>query len=333
MKVTIKDISSMTGVSCSTISRVLSHHGYVKKETRKLVESALAQSGYNYNPPQGKRNEDLKDLVLVICGDIASQVYVGYLRGITQKLEKANYKTVCFDSRYTASLEEDYLKYAINNGFAGVIMLSVIQTDGIVQLVRTMGYPIVLINRHLRAVETDVVLIDNYFGGYLATKYLIDKGHKRIAHLGGPENSTTCRDRMGGYIDAMKDAKLDIQKDDIFFGDLQYGAGYAFGVNLAELKSDVTAVFSANDIMAAALIDALFEHGISVPDQISVDCMDNTAAASSSRIKLTTISCDNEMMGTAAAEILLERIENPEGKKRKNVYAPSLTERNSVRQF
>lgn len=331
MKVTIKDISLMTGVSCSTISRVLSNSGYVKIETRKLVESALTQSGYIYSPPQSKGSKDLSDLVLVLCGDIASPVYVSYIRGITQKLEKENYRVVCFDSLYIAQKEEEYLKYAIHNGFAGVIMLSAVGTDGLIQLLKTMVYPIVLVNRCLRIVETDVVLIDNYFGGYIATKHLIDNGHKRIAHLGGPENSTTCHDRMRGFADAMMDAGLVVQKDDIYYGDLQYDTGYAFGVHLADHKKDITAVFSSNDLMAAALVDALFEEGISVPGNISIVSIDNTMLAVNSRTKLTTVGYDNEMMGIAAAEMLLERIINPKGKKKKIVYAPILTERNSVK--
>jgi LacI family transcriptional regulator len=333
MKVTIKDVSNMTGISCSTISRVLSNSGYVKAETRELVEKAVAQNGYSYSPSRGKSNKDHLDVVLVLCGDIASQVYVSYIRGITRKLEKEHLKVVCFDSLYIAQKEEEYLKYAIHNGFAGVIMLNAISTESLMNLLKTMVYPIVLVNRQLRAVETDVVLIDNYFGGYIATKYLIDFGHKRIAHLGGPENSSTCHDRMRGYISAMNDAGLVVQDDDIFYGDLQYDSGYSFGTHLMDQKKDITAVFSSNDIMAAALVEALYEKGCNVPENLSVVCMDNTINALNSRTKLTTVSYDNEMMGIAAAEMLLERIKNPEGKKKKIVYAPILTERNSVKRL
>ena len=190
-----------------------------------------------------------------------------------------------------------------------------------------------MVNRYLRSIDTDVVCIDNFRGGYMATDYLIRRGHQRIAHLAGPKNSITCQERLRGYNDAMHIARLPVHGDSIFYGDLQYESGLQFGRQICAMDAAdrFTAVYCANDFMAAALADALLENGLRVPEDVSIICSDNTKNTVKGRVKLTAVDHDPVLMGISAAQMLLSRLASPNAKAEKIVYAPTLTERSSVR--
>jgi DNA-binding LacI/PurR family transcriptional regulator len=166
----------------------------------------------------------------------------------------------------------------------------------------------------------DIISMDNYRCGYIATQY-----------LGGPRNSSACRDRMRGYTDCMEDRNIPYEKKDLFYGDLHSQSGISFVEYILSHKIAVTAVYSANDIMALAMIEELLENGIRVPDDVSVVCTDNTEAAFSGKVKLTCVSYDTYQMGKAAGELLIERINNPAAAKKKIMYYPDLIERDSVK--
>jgi DNA-binding LacI/PurR family transcriptional regulator len=246
-------------------------------------------------------------------------------------LGQAGKRAVISNSDYDSSVDEGYLEYAITRGFCGVIMLSAIETPGLSSLLADRSIPVVLVNRYLRSMDMDVVSIDNFRSGFMGTNYLIEAGHTRIAHLGGPENSVVCQDRLHGYRDALSAAGIKADPDGIFHGDLQYESGLKFGEFLARNPGRFTAVFSANDLMAKGLAEALFESGLRVPEDISITCFDNTVNAVNGRVRLTTISYDGFAMGVSAGEMLLNRIENPSAPYSKVFYSPTLTERDSVR--
>lgn len=333
MKITLNDIAKQTGISSATISRVLTNSGYVKPETKAIIEKALIQNDYRHTPRRKSMPQEISEIVLVITGDITSNVYTSNIKGITQEIEKTGKKIFIVNSDYFSDKEEEYLKFAFRNHFAGVIMLNPIETGGLVQSLRSAQCPVVMVNRYLRALDTDAVCIDNFRGGYMATDYLIQRGHRGIAHLCGPDNSIACQERLRGYRDAMRMAGLPILDNSIFNGDLQYESGLQFGRQICSMKKETrfTAVYSANDIMATGLVDAFFEAGLSVPDDLSITCSDNTLNAVKSRVKLTTVAHDPVEMGVSGAQLLLTRMENPNSKTERIVYAPVLTERNSVK--
>ncbi len=334
MKMTLIDIAKQTGISSATVSRVLNSSGYVNPETRIKVENALLQNNYQHTTRRKSVPAEISEIILVVTGDITSNVYTSNIKGITQVLEKTGKKIFIADSGYASEKEEDYLKFAFRNHFAGVIMLNPIETVGLVQALQASSHcPVVMVNRYLRSLDTDVVCIDNFRGGYMATDYLIQHGHKKIAHLSGLDNSIATQERLRGYSDAMRIAGLPLTNANIGNGDLQYESGLKFGRQICAMdkESRFTAVYSANDIMATGLVDAFFEAGFSVPEDFSITCSDNTLNAVKSRVKLTTVAHDPVEMGVSGARLLLSRMANPKSRTEKIVYAPLLTERNSVK--
>ena len=330
---TLLEISKEIGVSSATISRVLTGEDCVSPETREKVLRAVEASGYRKRPR--RRSAELRNngTVLVIAGQLHNPITLGFIVGIRQRLSAVGMRTVISLSDYETSIECDALKYAAGNGFSGIFMLNAIESKKLCDLISEIRTPIIFVNRFLHSVDTDVVTVDNYRCGYLATEYLIQRGHRRIAHIAGPGTSVTCRDRTQGYLDAMKEHGIKIDRSFLFYGDRRYKSGCEFGAEIVAMPQEkrFTAVFSTTGLMAAGMVDALRADGIRVPDDISVICNDDYSRDyMPCPIDFTTFEQDPIMMGTTAAELLLDRIKDPTGAPRRMVFPPVLTEHNSV---
>ncbi|NLM72637.1 MAG: LacI family transcriptional regulator [Clostridiaceae bacterium] len=329
MSVTINDIAKASGLSTATISRVLSGKGNVKKETADLVMKYVEELGYKYkNSSKKDPSRDIK--IMAIAGDIRNQFYLGIIQGANNVFIKNGYKMAIFNSNNDPVTEEEFVNFAHQDQYDGIIMITATETVTLTELLKKNLCPVVLVNRYIRSMDLDAVLIDNSRGGYIATQYLIQKGHTRIAHLSGPDNSTASQDRKQGYLAALKDSKIHSEKKAVFEGNLKKESGIAFADYFVNNLSGYTAVFCANDIMAAAFVERLYELGYQVPRDVSVICFDDTPAATHGRIKLTTVYCDPETMGEVAASILVENLSNDTSFKRKVIYPPELIERESV---
>ena len=330
---TLLEISKEIGVSTATISRVLTGEDCVSPETRDKVLQAVRESGYEKRPR--RRSAELRGsgTVLVIAAQLHNPIILGFIDGIRKRLAKEGMRTVISLSDYDTSAECDVLKYASKNGFSGIFLLNAIESKKLVSLIPDIKTPMIFVNRFLHTVDTDVVTVDNYRCGYLATEYLISRGHKRIAHIAGPSTSVTCRDRTQGYIDAMHEHGLNVDRYCVYYGDRRYKSGCEFGAQIATMESEkrFTAVFSTTGLMAAGMVDTLRGYGIRVPNDISIVCNDDYSRDyMPCPIDFTTFEQDPILMGTTAAELLLERITSPDQAPKRMVFPPVLTEHNSV---
>lgn len=331
MKVTIKEIAKRSGVSRSTVSRVISNHPNVDEETRQKVKKVMEE--LNYRPSRlaqglvkGKIN-----VVGLIIGDIRNPFYSELTRAIEDILNAEGYMVVLCDSDYNPQKEELYLRTAEELGFAGVIMTSAMETKELLQTLQSLSCPVVLLNRYLRAFETDVVSFDNYNGGYIAAEHLIKLGHRRIAILAGPNNSTSSKDRLRGYSDALRDYGLEYKEGEVTYGDLRWATGYEFGLHLLRRQERPTAVFAGNDLMALGIIQAYLDNGLKVPDDLSVVGFDDIPAAYMGAVKLTTVRQPQYEMGVEAAKLMLERIKGIPHAPKRIIFDAKLVIRESTK--
>lgn len=324
---TIQDVAHMSGVSTATVSRVFSGKNSVKKETRDLVMKCAAELGYHYSLASSV--QDCK--IMIIVSDITNSFYISIIQGISEILAGPDFKTAIFQTNGVVYLEEEYARFAQRDHFSGIIMITAIETPDLISILKQNSCPTVLVNRYIRSLDLNSVCIDNFSGGYRATKYLIDRGHKKIAHLAGPATSTASSDRLRGYIAALRDEGCPMEDSAIFPGDLSGDSGWEFAEYFLHNLKDYSAVFCANDIMAATFMSAMEAHGYHVPEDVSIICFDDTPAALSGSTKLTTVSRNGNTMGQAAAEIMLDILRSPNHPSKKVVYPPVLNERDSVR--
>ncbi|MGI9862561.1 LacI family DNA-binding transcriptional regulator [Moorella naiadis] len=330
MRITIKDIAQKSGVSNSTVSRVLTNHPNVDPKTRELVKSVIKELGYHPSRIARGLVTGQINIVALIIGDIRNPFYAELTRAVKDVLNQEGYMVVVCDSDYDPEKEEVYIRTADEHGFAGIIMITAMETEALVQQLEKLQCPVVLLNRYLPSVETDVISVDNYEGGYRAAEYLFKLGHRNIAHLAGFRNSSATRDRLRGFIDALKHYDIEISEDKIVYGNLQMEAGHKFAKEFLKLHPEITAVFCGNDLMALGLIEGLIEMGRDVPDDISIIGYDDIALASMARIKLTTIRQPQYEMGQTAAEVLIDRMKGKIGAPKRIIFTPRLIIREST---
>lgn len=332
MKKTLSDISEQIGFSTATISRVLNNGENVTENTRKIVLDALAANGYTYKARRKSIESSNADTVLIIAGQITNPITVSYINGIREALRDSGKQVLIALSDYSETAEHESLQYAKSRGFSGIFMLNAMECESLIKLLKTIEIPVILVNRYLRSMDTDVVMVDNYRCGYLATQYLIQHGHRNIAHLAGPESSITCSNRRLGYCSAMENSGLSVPPDGIFYADRTFEGGYAFGQKIARMEpaTRFTAVYCTAGLMADGMLEALAANGLRVPEDISVICSDVSFKSHPVQSRLASVEQDPHTMGVAAAMLYLDRIRNPAQPIKRIVYPPVLTEGASV---
>ncbi|GAA0806103.1 LacI family transcriptional regulator [Clostridium sp. AF19-22AC] len=333
MGITIKQLSEMSGYSCSTISRVITNKGNVKAETREAVERLLMEQNYRTNVMELRMAGINQRTIMIIVGDLDNWFYMEMIRGIQRRVAEEGYISVIGYSDNEEKAENEYVQMAYQESYAGIMFINVKGDSILKQMLMQNKCPVVFLNRSVRFVDLDTVCSDNYQGGYMATNYLIEMGHRKIAHLTGSLYSSVTFERMRGYEDAMRDAHCVISKHSLFYGDLKRESGYQFGRQLAEKGWDFTAVFCGNDLMAVGLLEALEEYGIQVPEEVSIVCYDDTPIAEKAKIHLTTVGVEASRMGKVASEMLLSRIAGENIESRTISFKPKMTIRDSVRKI
>ncbi|HWQ80618.1 MAG TPA: LacI family DNA-binding transcriptional regulator [Anaerovoracaceae bacterium] len=333
MKVTLKTIAALADTSPATISRVLTNRGYVNEETRRRIEVAIQESGYTPRESKYVSITQTEKIILVISSNITSQIYIDYFQGLTAYLGEKGY--LCLEAYTAQDTAKDirYLKFANDNHFGAIVLLNLSETPELIRELKDIRCPVVFVNRYLRSADVDAICVDNYRGGYAATKYLIDAGHTRIIHLAGTPTSVVTQDRMLGFHDAMVDAGLPISDENIFQGNLLQDSGEQLGNWLATTPNDFTAVFVSNDFMAVGLLNALHEHGLSVPEDVSIISFDTTPMVKNARVKLTTVGFNSHEMGEAAGEIVYQRMHFQKSSPRRVIYPASIDEGDSVKRL
>ncbi len=327
---TLAELAAELGLSTATVSRALHGDPSVLLETAKRVTDAA--NGFNVRTRLPSARKRGGNTALIVSANLSNPITLGFIDGLRGSLSEIGIKSMITLTDYDGARECEAIGYAAANGMTAVFLLNAIESQRLIELIGSCGIPVVLINRYLEKRETDIVMIDNYRCGFLAADYLIKRGHRRIAHIAGPETSVTCRDRTRGFLDAMKEAGLD-GGEYLFFGDRTFDAGTAFADKWLSMpeKNRPTALFSTTGLMAAGAVTRLRREGVRVPEQMSVIINDDYSRSyNPSPVDFTCYGRDPVAMGVRAAELLSERLADPAAPPKRIILPPVLTEYNSV---
>ena len=327
-----KDIAEKAGVSRATVSRAFTNNANIKESTLAKIRDAMNDLGME--PILGeepKKENSSNKYVLIIAGDVADNFYANIIKGVCDRLLKDNIYTVVCNSNYVSAFEEQYLKTAQHSGFCGIVLVTAVETSELVSILRNMMIPVVLVNRYIRSLNTDMIIIDNYNGGYMATRHLIENGHSKIAHLTGHRDSTSTQDRMRGYQDALAESNLIACNKAIYYGDQGLSSGRSFADKLFEAGMPYTAAFIGNCPMAIGAANRFFELGISIPDDFSIICFDDSPLIGKDGLNLSTVCYNPYSMGILSADTLIRHIEMPFSDHARTILSPQLYQRASVK--
>ncbi|WP_064199559.1 LacI family DNA-binding transcriptional regulator [Brevibacillus brevis] len=311
MTVTIKDIAQLANVSIATVSRVLNNSKPVRPELRERVLKIVQETGFQPNAIARSLVSKETRIIGVMIPDISNNFYSNLIYGIDSVICEYDYSMFLAISDEVVDKELKYLRLFKEKQIDGVIIASIHFLEGNIQTLQEIQVPLVVTGHDLPGYQIPTVNVNNVQASYDATAYLISQGHTKIACISGPLWDPPCGlDRMGGYRKAMRAHDLPIHEGFVVEGEFTAKSGYEAIRRICEEKIRPTAVFVATDLMAVGVLNYLYDHGIRVPEDISVMGFDNLELASLSRPMLTTVHNDPFMYGKAAAEQLLRQIRN-----------------------
>ena len=306
-RVTIEDIARHANVSKSTVSRVLNNENAVTETKRRLIQAAIAD--LNYQPDLFARGlvNGQSMAIGVVTQDISSPFYDTILRGILQGLNGSGYAPIFADGKWQADHENRAIQSLLERRVEGLIILggqcSAQQLD---QLAAQTG--LILVGGGLPGLTAQSIQLDDFQGAYLATRYLIEAGHRQIAHITGLLSHQDAVQRRAGYLQAFADSGLAPDPGLIVEGNYLEQAG-VMAIEMLLLRGRTfSAVFAANDQMALGARLALYRRGLRVPDDVSLIGFDDQPAAAYLTPPLTTVRQPAVEIGEAAAKAMLQLI-------------------------
>ena len=329
---TIKDIAKLANVSTATVSRVINDYPYVNEETKKRVQKIILKTDYQPNALARSLVTKKSGMIGVIVWDLASPFFSEIVREIGIECRDKNYQPIFCSTDGDNKIQEEYIELLLQKNIEGFLFATAHMHDPQIERLVLKGHPpVVLIDRRLQTELADYVTIDNVEGAFMATKHLINHGHKRIACISGPENSSSGFERLEGYKKALTESNIPIDQNLIIPGNFLRVGGYKAAENILSLKEKKpTAIFCSNDFMALGMLELFGKRGIRVPQDIALVGFDDINISSLHFIRLTTISSRKTNVVKNAIEILIKKISNPDDKTHYGIkIKPKLIIRNS----
>ncbi len=305
MTTTLKDISKEAGVDVATVSRALNGSYGVHKATRERVLAVAKRLNYRANLTARELAVGKSHTLGLLVPDIGNPFVTEVVRGAEDAAYAAGYHILLCNSYLDSAREVQYMRSLLDKRVEGILMHSVQTLSNTeVEELSNSEIPVVLLCRSPSASNFSGVCVNHFEGGVLAGEHLMELGHRKVAFLSGPRDHGNFIEQGKGFIKAVTSVK-DSAPPVVLNGPPSFDGGYQLAKKLLEQNHGVTAIFAANDVSAFGIGRAIFEAGLSIPDDISLIGFNNVELANVVRPPLTTIHQPKYEMGQAAVEILL----------------------------
>jgi LacI family transcriptional regulator len=331
---TIYEIAREVGVSPSTVARALRGTGYCSRENSEKILAAARQ--LNYVPSQAARALKSKRTrkILFVIPDIYNPFYFGMIKGASDVLDQHGYYSILCHSRGDKKIEKRLLR-TLQEGYGdGMIFVSFDFNKDIIAEVNACGLPVVLTNNYqsLKGEDRfDCVYIDTFEGIWMSCRHFIDSGYTKIGYIGGDTSVQTGRERFAGFIKAMNEGNVPVNQKWLKEGDFSRESGEKSMEELIRAGTVPDALVVANDLMAVGALQTCRRAGLSIPGDIAIVGMDNTALSTCTSPELSSIAMKEEDIGRHAATLLMQRILEGRTEKRTIRLQPELVLRDSSR--
>ncbi|MGM0546811.1 MAG: LacI family DNA-binding transcriptional regulator [Bacteroidota bacterium] len=315
-KLSIDEVAKLAYVSRSVVSRVLNDHPNVSDEARERVMEVVEK--YNYRPSSVARglatNQSYEIGILAPrrCDEALANGFWSLLHlGIFEECIQQGYFVSM--SPISNELEADIEEYVLDNRrLDGFILLTQEVTDVFANKLVERDTPLVLVGHAPENPDLISIDVDNFDGGYKATRHLIELGHEKIGIILADLEMQESSDRLAGYKKAHEDAGLSVDNDLISIGDYSQQHGYESIENWIQKNTDLSAVFCTSDTLAMGTLSLLHKESVSVPDDMAIVGFDDLPIAQYTTPTLTTVKQPIVEKGERAAQLLIKQIENDE---------------------
>ncbi|MGJ5643083.1 LacI family DNA-binding transcriptional regulator [Formosa sp. S-31] len=331
-KVTIYDIAKRLNITAATVSRALNNNPKISEATRLLVLKTAKEMNYKQNKLALALKSGKSNNVGVIVPYINRNFFSSVIRGIEEELYPKGYHVIICQTHEEEQKEIDTISNLLNAQVDGVLMSVSKQTTKTEHFERILDkhIPLVFFDRRAKLKGVSSVTIDDYQGGYDATKHLIDQGCRRIVHIGGDTKLEIYKDRFEGYKAALEASGIPFNPDYVIITKSDTEAGQKAAEELLKMKVVPDAVFSSSDFVALGVIQKFKEHGLSIPEDISVVGFSNEPFTKFMESTISSVDQCAMEMGRVSARVFLEQVKNPKIKIEKKVeLSPQLLIRDS----
>jgi LacI family repressor for deo operon, udp, cdd, tsx, nupC, and nupG len=295
----MREVAEAAGVSTATVSRALSDPARVSGEVQGRVEAAVARLGYTVNSAARSLRRNDTGAVLVLVPDIGNPFFSKLLKGVEQRARELGYSVLIGDTGADNGRLEAYMHQVAARRVDGMILLNGRLPGGNAPAT----VPVVVVSERVPGASMPFVGIDNAAAASLAVRHLQALGHRRIAHVAGPEGNVLTEDRARGYQDALRAAAPRVAR-----GDFSIESGRCAARALMRGRRLPTAIFAANDEMAMGAIIELKALGFAVPGDVSVVGFDDIEVAAAYDPPITTLRQPRFEMGQVAMSLLGDRL-------------------------
>jgi LacI family transcriptional regulator len=328
---TIYEVSKLAGVSLATVSRVLNDSDKVTEKTRLKVQTAIAELGYIPNSMAQSLASKTSNSVGILIPELHGPFFGVMLSSLEKELRDAGKRVVITAGHSDENKEMDCIEFLLGSSCDALILhVYSVPHEYLVELNKG-PVPIVLLNAYVPELAENCIYLDNEHGGYLATKALLDHGHRKLAYISGPSWKVDSFKRLTGHRRALQEYGLEVDEQLIAEGDFEEASGRAAMKHLLSLDIPFTGLICANDEMAAGAMDTARKTGIKVPDDISIIGYDNVNFTHYLHPKLSSIGCRIREMGQMAARCVLKSAYGQTDLEIQNTFKPRLVLRESVK--
>jgi len=312
----IKDLALKTGLSVTTVSRVLngkSEAYRISKDTQTKVLDAARE--FHYTPNRIARGLKLEktETIGLIIPDISNPFFASIAKIIELESRRFGYSLILCDSQDDIATENELINLLTERKVDGMILAPVGLNGNHIHDLLRKNIPVVVIDRYFPGTSIPYITTDNYNGAFIATEHLIAYGHRRIACIQGLKGITSSTERVNGYLDALKKHKVPIDKNLICGIDFGEENGYIQTQLLLNRKNPPTAIFALGNLISLGMLRAIYETGLTIPNDISVITFDEQPYSAFLRSPMTTIEQPREKIAKMAVNVLFKAIHSGNG--------------------
>lgn len=338
-KTTLLDIAKELDVTASTVSRALRNHPRISSSTKKAVLEMVEKLNYQPNNIASALRKGKSNIIGVIVPTSDRHFFASVIRGVEEVVRDEGYNLIICQSDEQTGKEQKIIDALLQIQVDGIIASVAKETTDTTHFenIQKRGVPLILYDRASDSLDVNSVVSDDYLGAYKAVSHLIEQGCRRIVHFAGQQHIGIYKDRLQGYLDALKeneipvDEELIIETDLIDDTDRILKIGREMTLDLLKLAKLPDGIFSSSDFAAMGAIQVLKENDIKIPEQVALVGYSNDFSTSVIEPALTSIDQHTKQMGNFAAKLFLDQINVQDGEfaPRKTLLNPKLVIRES----
>ncbi|MFC9767064.1 LacI family DNA-binding transcriptional regulator [Rhodococcus jostii] len=332
MAASMREVAALAGVSMGTISNVLNHPELVSEATRERVHAAITQLGFVRNDAARQLRAGQSRMLAVVVLDARNPFFVDVASGAEEVAEANELLMVMVSTGESEERENRQLGQLMEQRVHGILLCPTGESTPMLANLDRQGTPVVLLDRGSRTPGRSSVAVDDVHGGRIAARHLMEQGHRNLVFVGGPDTIRQVRDRRDGALSAVAESASTRMRT-VATRSLSIEAGAQAAREILAMAGDErpTAAFCANDLLALGVLQEFIQHGKRVPEDLAIVGYDDIDYAAGAAVPLTSVAQPRNELGRAAAELLLDQVNNPDTHRHQQLsFTPTLVVREST---